>query len=335
MNIFYSTDKKYNYSSEIFNAYFGNMRMGFFDIETTGLSPDRCKIILAGLAYYDGNRIASKQFFAEDPSDEPEIIHAVLNELKSFDFVVTYNGKRFDMPFLLKRAEKNKIHMDETLPYNMDLYSMVRSFSPLKSMLPDLKQKTVETYISLQQTRTDEISGAQSVKLYYHYTGTKDKKIRDVILLHNRDDIYQLSNLLKIIDKCDLNKYIYSGGFPSGNRLITDKITAGNSYLDISGIQRKSPVNLVSYDDFCSGYKVWFKKDTASFIIRVPIIENSGLKLIDLRNLNIDCSSLMMYPNVEEDYLIISLNNQLNYREINHFSRIIVNATEKLLLQGV
>ena len=334
MKIFCTSENGYKYSSEIFDTYFGNLRIGFFDIETTGLSPDRCKLILAGLAYYEGDTLVAKQIFADDPSEEPEVITAVLNELKNFDMVVTYNGKRFDMPFLLKRAHRNKIHMNEALPYNLDLYPAVRSFSPLRAMLPDLKQKTVESFIGLWETRTDEISGAESVELYYYYAGTKDEKIRDVILLHNRDDITQLSKLLKVLDKCDLNSYIFANGLPAG-RLIIDRITAGKLYLDIKGTQRTAPADFLSYDDFCSGYKVWFKAKDSSFVIRIPVIENSGLKLIDLKKMNIDYSSLLRYPNVEEDYLIASINGAVNHREVNVFSQMVAKETERLLLQGV
>lgn len=334
MKIFCTSENGYKYSSEIFDTYFGNLRIGFFDIETTGLSPDRCKLILAGLAYYEGDTLVAKQIFADDPSEEPEVITAVLNELKNFDMVVTYNGKRFDMPFLLKRAHRNKIHMNEALPYNLDLYPAVRSFSPLRAMLPDLKQKTVESFIGLWETRTDEISGAESVELYYYYAGTKDEKIRDVILLHNRDDITQLSKLLKVLDKCDLNSYIFANGLPAG-RLIIDRITAGKLYLDIKGTQRTAPADFLSYDDFCSGYKVWFKATDSSFVIRVPVIENSGLRLVDLKKMNIDYSSLLRYPNVEEDYLIVSINGNFNHREVNVFSQMVAKETERLLLQGV
>ena len=334
MKIFCTSENGYKYSSEIFDTYFDNMRIGFFDIETTGLSPDRSKLILAGLAYYEGDTLVAKQIFADDPSEEPKVITAVLNELKNFDMVVTYNGKRFDMPFLLKRAHRNKIHMNEALPYNLDLYPAVRSFSPLRAMLPDLKQKTVESFIGLWETRTDEISGAESVELYYYYAGTKDEKIRDVILLHNRDDITQLSKLLKVLDKCDLNSYIFANGLPAG-RLIIDKITTGRQILEIAGIQRHNSVDFLSYDDFCSGYKVWFKAKDSSFVIRIPVIENSGLRLVDLKKMNIDYSSLLRYPNVEEDYLIVSINEDVNHREVNLFSQIKDKETERLLLQGV
>ncbi len=333
MKTFCRSQKEYRYSSEIFDTYFDNMRIGFFDIETTGLSPERCKLILAGLSYYEGDILTTRQIFADDPSEEPEIISEILNELKNFDMIVTYNGKRFDVPFLLKRAGKNHIHINESLPYNLDLYPVVRNFSPLRDMLPDLKQKTLEAFAGFSKNRADEISGAESVRLYYYYTGTKDEKIRDVILLHNHDDITQLPKLLKLLDRCDLNRYLYANGLPAGG-LIIQKIASSKQCLAITGIQKSKPVDLLSYDNFGSGCNVWFKAEDASFDIRVPIIENSGLRLIDLKNINIDCSRLLMYPNVEQDYLIVSVNGNTNHREVNVFSQMIATETEKLLIQG-
>lgn len=51
--------------------------------------------------------------------------------------------------------------------------------------------------------------------------------------------------------------------------------------------------------------------------------------------MNIDYSGLLMYPNVEEDYLIVSISGKVNHREVNLFSQIVVKETERLLLQGV
>ena len=42
-----------------------------------------------------------------------------------------------------------------------------------------------------------------------------------------------------------------------------------------------------------------------------------------------------MYPNVEEDYLIVSINGNINHREVNLFSQMIAKETEALFLQGV
>ena len=62
--------------------------------------------------------------------------------------------------------------------------------------------------------RADEISGAESVDLYYRFLETGDRAVRDIILLHNKDDIMQLSRLIKILGKLDLHEIMFHTGFP-------------------------------------------------------------------------------------------------------------------------
>ena len=50
--------------------------------------------------------------------------------------------------------------------------------------------------MGLWQSRDDEISGAESVELYNTYEKIQDPALGEKILLHNSDDILQLSRLL-------------------------------------------------------------------------------------------------------------------------------------------
>ena len=44
-----------------------------FDIETTGLSPRFCKVILIGIVYNEDNQTIIKQFFALNEDEEKEL----------------------------------------------------------------------------------------------------------------------------------------------------------------------------------------------------------------------------------------------------------------------
>ena len=46
----------------------------FLDIETTGFSPASSVLYMIGCAYWDGITFTCKQFFAEKPEEEPEIL---------------------------------------------------------------------------------------------------------------------------------------------------------------------------------------------------------------------------------------------------------------------
>ena len=80
-----------------------------------------------------------------------------------------------------------------SMPYNLDLYLVLNGHSPIKKFVPNLKQKTVENYMGLWQSRTDEISGAESVELYNTYEKTGREDLESKILLHNSDDVIQLT----------------------------------------------------------------------------------------------------------------------------------------------
>ena len=71
-----------------------------FDIETTGLSPYNCKVILVGIK--KGGKI--KQWKLWEMKDEAKLILQAIEELMKVDeTIVGYNNLRFDVPFMLER----------------------------------------------------------------------------------------------------------------------------------------------------------------------------------------------------------------------------------------
>ena len=154
------------YQSRTLDFYFKGMRIGVLDIETTGLNPAVNHFILGGL--YSVPEGTLHQFFAETRAEEEEALSGYLDILQDLDLVITYNGRHFDLPFVEKRWRRYS-GASAALPYNLDLYLVLNGHSPIKRFVPNLKQKTVENYMGLWQSRDDEISGAESVELYNVY----------------------------------------------------------------------------------------------------------------------------------------------------------------------
>ncbi len=84
----------------------------FLDIETTGLSRDKNEIYLIGTLFQDSTSSAEAHwrerfYFAESKEEEPLILQAFLDFLKEREspLFITFNGDRFDLPFLKKRIE--------------------------------------------------------------------------------------------------------------------------------------------------------------------------------------------------------------------------------------
>lgn len=326
------------YRSNTFDFYFRDMRICVLDIETTGLNPSRNKFILGGL--YDCSTHTMHQFFAENRSEEQEALAGFLSELDSFDMVITYNGRHFDIPFIEKRLKTlyNDHEQDITgaprsdnrlLQYNLDLYLAVNGHSPLKHFIPNLKQKTVENYMGLWHHRKDEISGAESVDLYNAYEKSGEIALRDKILLHNSDDVIQLTRLSKVTDKCDFHKAMYYLGFPAGSLTIR-RIHTGRDFITAEGIQRKTPTD---YRCFMSGdfpVDAQFDRTDRTFSITIPAVRDSGMLIADLEAFGINSSDFAIYPGYGSGFLILEDPQGHRHMEINHFIKEFI---KKFLLE--
>lgn len=316
------------YSSGVLDLYFGNLKIGVLDIETTGLDPSRNKFILGGL--FDLQAKTMHQFFAESRSEEAETLSAFYEEVSKLDMVITYNGRHFDMPFIARRMKAHGI--SGQLPYNLDLYLVVNGHSPIKKFVPNLKQKTVENYMGLWQSREDEISGAESVELYNRYENTKAADLERKILLHNSDDVLQLTRLIKVLSKCDVHKAMYTLGFPVKTNieeseismLVVDKIKTEKNSLFISGKQLGSGIDYMgfSFDDWPAESR--FDSRDMSFSMQLPVIRDSGLCIIDLDAAGLDCSRFEKYPTYSSGFLVLEDHNDRNFMETNHFVKAFI-----------
>ncbi|MGI6722353.1 MAG: ribonuclease H-like domain-containing protein [Anaerovoracaceae bacterium] len=310
------------YSSSVFDEYFRGLRVGYFDIESTGLSPRRCSMVLAGLVFPDDGKYIARQYFAEDPEEEPAVIAALLSDLTSLDVIVTYNGCRFDVPFLEKRMEINGMdHVD--LPYQLDLYRLVRYHSDIGNFTPNLKQKTLEDFLGLWSERSDEIDGKESVRLYYQWLDTRDEEIREIICLHNRDDILQLARLMAVIVKTDFHAAMTDFGFPCRDTIITDLILRDDA-ISISGVQTGEPVDYVFYGR--EGLEYNFSSADAGFDIRAALNERDGVVFADLSPSGIQWPE---DPSLVGSLLMLKDQGKVNNRAVNLFARALIERIQE------
>ena len=313
--------------SALWGFYFSDMRVGSLDIETTGLDPSRNKFILGGI--YDGPSQRLHQVLAENRREEADALAEYMDVLSDLDVVITYNGKHFDIPFIDTRLKKHS--MTSTLScsylYDLDLYQVLRRYSPIKSFVPNMKQKTIEDYMGLWETRTDEISGAESVDLFNHYEATADPEAEEKILLHNNDDVRQLTRLTKAITKSDFHKAMFHIGFPikCGPMMITvNGIRIRADKLEFYGEQNRLPVIYTGFE-----YKGWPAASHftgESFEISVPVLRQDGLTVIDLEAAGLsdgpaETSGIRLedYPGCASGFLVIEDAQGIKYRETNHF----------------
>ncbi|MDP4178169.1 MAG: ribonuclease H-like domain-containing protein [Bacillota bacterium] len=170
----------------------------FFDIETTGFDKEKDTIILISLGYFDKERYFTvKQYYAENIEDEKKVLNSFLEDLNKFDKWCSYNGLAFDEPFVKKRMEINNINFSCPLKH-IDLYRLIKPHQK-QIALESCKLKSVEKYIGIE--RKDKIDGGMSIELYYEFLSTKNEKIKEIILLHNYEDVLNLPKIYNLAYK--------------------------------------------------------------------------------------------------------------------------------------
>jgi len=245
-----------------------------FDIETTGLNPHRNRVVLIGFIRFDRkNRLTMNQLFIDDFSEEAEMLSIFYRIAASSGFYVTYNGTSFDLPFLNTRMNQNSRigHFDSF--YNIDLMRVLKS-KHFDFQLPDYKLKTVEKHMGI--SRSDLISGKESVELYEKYISSKDPGLKDKILLHNADDITNLYKLLKIFEFADQPEifFDFSNEFIVCNKTFRFKdFRLLGDFIVCKGICLEKQDYGYAFNDSLFSFEL--DEKNGSFSLRIPVSKNA------------------------------------------------------------
>lgn len=171
----------------------------FLDIETTGLSKERHSIYLIGCAYFNPNHtLITKQFFAEHPDEEQEMLqqfHSFLSE-RHFSTVITFNGNSFDLRFIEKKEKKYQLPNSCKGLESMDLLKEIKQLNSLFA-LPNMRQKTLENFLGI--LRDDSCDGGQLISVYQSYAKNRDENEKTLLLLHNYEDVIHMPDLICLL----------------------------------------------------------------------------------------------------------------------------------------
>ena len=238
---------KVNLPESIFKKY--NMgKIAYFDIETTGFDKERDTIILISLGcFHEEGYFTIKQYFAEEKEDEIEILYSFGTDLLKFDTWCSYNGLAFDQPFINYRMVKNNI-VFQCPEEHIDLYRLIKPFYKLLGM-ERCNLKTVEKHIGVQ--RVDKIDGGMSIELYNQYLDNKDEGIKNIIMLHNYEDVLNLPKIFKVLDEVENNNQFKREDSITEKQLIYLKSLISKSNLplemSIEKISKKTASRLIEY----------------------------------------------------------------------------------------
>lgn len=195
----HTLDEQFNIPETLINQI-SDKKMCFLDIETTGFSRKFNHIILIGLLYVNNSKTEVIQLFADNEKDEKNLLNEFVKYILGFEVIFTYNGDAFDIPFINSRLSHCNIDYEIDKSLSIDIFKVIRNKKNILG-LEKYNLKTIEKLLEI--SREDTISGKESVELYYEYTKTKNNKIKDIILKHNYEDIYNLPKILKIFDFID------------------------------------------------------------------------------------------------------------------------------------
>ena len=303
----------------LWNEYFGGMKPCVLDIETTGLSGSRAKVILIGLLTCTDKGVRATQFLAENHYEECRVLDASMDFLRSEDigYLITFNGQAFDVPFINARLEANFSGSPLCL-YDFDLYRFLRTATDLKSRAGSLSQKSVENYYGILGDRGDTITGRESVIMFEEYALTGSSTLEKIILTHNREDVLHLHRLmyLTLSDTDDIHAALAKYGFPAdkGRLSVRPHLMKQRQMLRITGSQNYDAVSCAYFPDTDCPVTAQFSAVSSSYEIDAPLGRLDDELYIDARSLGFELSDDPMCVN---GYLIF------DSRTVNMISRLL------------
>jgi uncharacterized protein YprB with RNaseH-like and TPR domain len=166
----------------------------FLDTETTGLAGGTgTYAFLIGLGYIDDQGLVVEQYLMRDFDEEYPMLKAVMETLKKFRVLITFNGKSFDWPLLESRliySRLGTIHWEDT---HLDLLHLSRRL--WRKRLESCSLSCIEKNI-LSHIRKDDIPGSLIPDIYFEYLESRDIDMMNRVMLHNQWDIAAMAALL-------------------------------------------------------------------------------------------------------------------------------------------
>lgn len=237
----------------------------FLDIETTGFSPSSSYVYLIGCAVKNEKYIEVHQFFAENTTEEKEILSAFLELLEKYDTIISFNGVGFDVPYLKAKCDTYELHENFREKTYLDIF---KSVSELKFLLKlsNYKQKTIERFLGL--TRDDACTGGELINVYRDYIHHPTAEAKKLLHLHNYEDVIHMADILPVLSYME----IFNGQYT----ILSTRIDSYHAYDGTTGqeliitMQNDYPVpKRISLKQ--GGFYLMISKARTS--IRIPVFE--------------------------------------------------------------
>lgn len=177
----------------------------YLDIETTGLYSQYGQITVAGLYLTSGKDALFRQLVGEEITAE-----SLLEALRGVVAIYTYNGSRFDLPFIscCLGIDLARLYQHCDLMYHCWR----------KNLHGGLKNVERQLGIGRQVTGID---GRDAVRLWWQYVNNYDRDALYLLLRYNKEDVVNLKTLRdRLLDDGGCKDYIIQGAAPDDIRLM-------------------------------------------------------------------------------------------------------------------
>jgi len=148
----------------------------YLDIETTGLNPVYNEITIVGIFIINETQEKCVQLIGEKINGD-----SILGALEGVDHLYTYNGRRFDLPFINTR---HGVNLESQFKHCDLMHYCWRN-----NLYGGLKN--VERCLGIERNLKD-VNGLEAIRLWWRYINDYDRTALNTLLEYNREDIMNL-----------------------------------------------------------------------------------------------------------------------------------------------
>lgn len=240
----------------------------FLDTETTGLSGGTGTMaFLIGLGWFEEGHFHVHQILARDFGEEKAALAYLKEIAERKKFLVTFNGKAFDINLLTTRFILNRIQADLAGLPHLDLLFPSRRI--LGHRLENCRLVTLETDV-LGVQREGDIPGWEIPQRYFDWLRKRDPLLLADIFEHNRLDVISMAtltaHLTEILDARAIEQYVKTD----------DYLAAAGLLLKRSETESVEKILSIFQGNSCSDYSMQSKKKLAQLYKRTGRLDDAA-----------------------------------------------------------
>jgi hypothetical protein len=211
---------------------------------------------------FNGKEWQLEQLLAQSREEEQLLLETFLKKAKTVSTLIHFNGSTFDLPYLIHKAETYGLEQSLSSMQSLDLY---QRFRPLKRVLSleRMNQQFLEAFLGWP--RQDRLTGKHMVTLFDKFAAFDEPGLRELLLLHNHDDLVGMTQLLS------LSSYLmlFDGKFSAGQQTCTANAAWGSTETAFAEfvLTLSAPVPVSFTAD--TPYPLSVTGDTA--VLRIPL----------------------------------------------------------------